>query len=671
MQPIDWIIAAVPLLVVLSIGLYTQRYMKSVADFLSGGRVAGRYLLAVASGEMQAGAVVFVAAFEVIANSGFTIAGWWYWITVPVSVLVGTTGFVVYRFRETRAMTLSQFFEIRYSRRFRLCTGILGFVAGICNFGIIPAVGSRFLVYFLGLPANLTLFSVTFPTYMLLMAMLLSCTVLLVLSGGIVTIMVTNCVEGIMSQLFYLIIICALLMAFKWSQISTVLLNHPAGNSYLNPFDAGKIADFNIWYVFMGVILSVYGTQAWQNASAYKSAALTAHESRMGVTLKACREMGKMGIVTLLAVCAMTFLQHPAFAAQSATAHQVIGDITSPQIQKQMTVPIGVSYMLPAGIKGLLCAILLMGVFGGDGTHLHSWGSIFIQDILLPLRKKPFTPEQHIKVLRLAIIGVAFFAFLFGSLFRQTEYINMWWTVTQSMFIGGAGSAIIGGLYWKKGTTTGAWAGLVAGSGLSTAGILMRVIYGDAFPYNGVLISFVATLIAIGVYIGVSLATCREDFNLERMLHRGPYREIALAAGDVPAPTPAPTGRWKLSRLIGFDENFTRGDKWIAGGLFGWGMFWFGVVVVGSIWNFLAPWSSAAWSTYWHITAIGIPVIISFVTGVWFTWGGVRDMRTLFRRLGEQAINPNDDGTVVGHQNLDETLPASGRSRPIETIKAG
>jgi len=56
MHLIDWILLALPLCIVLSIAIYTQRYMKSVADFMSGGRLAGPYLLAVASGEMQAGA---------------------------------------------------------------------------------------------------------------------------------------------------------------------------------------------------------------------------------------------------------------------------------------------------------------------------------------------------------------------------------------------------------------------------------------------------------------------------------------------------------------------------------------------------------------------------------------------------------------------------------------
>src|SRR5471030_1305485 len=99
----------------------------------------------------------------------------------------------------------------------------------------------------------------------------------------------------------------------------------------------------------------------------------------------------------------------------------------------------------------------------------------------------------------------------------------MWFTVTQAIYTGGAGAAIIGGLYWKKGTAQGAWAALLTGSGLSVGGIIARQIYGDQFPLNGMQISFFATLAAIAVYGLVSLLTCREDFNMDRMLHRGAH----------------------------------------------------------------------------------------------------------------------------------------------------
>lgn len=669
MHLLDWIFLLSPILIVVSLGIYTQRYLKSVADFMSGGRLAGPYLLAVARGELQAGAVVFVAMFEVIRQSGFTL-NWWGWISVPVSLIVAISGFVIYRYRETRAMTLAQFFELRYSKSFRVFTGMLGFCAGIVNFGIIPAVGSRCMVYFLGLPPQLEIFFIAIPTYIPLMAVFLTITLFVTLSGGLITVMIIDCIEGILSQVFYLIIIVALLLMFSWTEISEVLGHRPVGQSLLNPFDSMGLKDFNLWYVLMSVLVGIYGTMAWQNASAYNSAALTPHASVMGGILGRWRESGKTAVVTLLAVCAVTFLQHPDFAQQAAPVHQTVSAISDPQIQKQMEVPVAVSHLLPLGIKGIFGAVLLMGIFGGDSTHLHSWGGIFVQDVLVPLRKRPFGPKQHIRALRISIVGVALFAFLFGALFQQTEYIIMWFSVTMAIYVGGAGACIVGGLYWKKGTTPAAWTALFIGSGLSVGGIIARQIYGAGFPLNGMQVSFSATLIAIVAYIAVSLLTCQEDFDMDRLLHRGKYAVLKQEIGEQTEPPP----RRKLSwgRLIGLDENFTLGDKWIAGGLFAWSMLWFGIFVIGTAWNVISPWSESVWSTYWHIAGIGVPVFISFVTAIWFTWGGVRDIRRLFFRLAEQKINHLDDGTVVAHQNWDERAvserllsPTSNETPPV------
>ncbi len=661
MQVIDWIFFALPLLIVLGLGIYANQYVKSVADFLSGGRLAGRYLLAVSRGELQAGAVTFVAAFEVISKSGLTLT-WWSWINNPLWVIIGISGFVIYRYRETRAMTLAQFFEIRYSKSFRLFAGILGFLAGVANFGIVPAIGAQFFVYYLGLPTSVSVLSLSVPTFVLLMGLFLSITLTMTLMGGIITLMIADCVEGIISQIFYLVIIFALLSMFSWSQIDHVLANRPPGQSMINPFHSMGLKDFNLSYVLMGMFLNLYGTMAWQSQSAYNSAALTAHESRMAGILASWRGAGKLAVVVLLCLCGMTYLQHPDFAVQAASAHAEIARIHDPQTQEQMQIPIALSHLLPAGVKGALCAILLMGLFGGDSSHLHSWGSIFVQDILVPLRKKPFGPRQHIFILRLSIIGVALFAFLFGSLFRQTEYIYMWWSVTMAIFVGGAGAAIIGGLYWKKGTTAGAWAALLTGSTLSAGGIVVRQIYGDRFPLNGIEVSFCASLIAVFLYAAVSLLTAKEDFNMDRMLHRGKYAAIRPLVGDQ---TEQPAKRkvtW--GKLIGLDDNFTQGDTWIAGSLFAWNMLWFVVFVVGSVWNLIAPWPDSAWSLFWHVAAIGLPVFISVVTAIWFTWGGVRDIRALFSHLRLQKINHLDDGTVVGHQNLDErgVLDSSGKN---------
>ena len=650
MHFLDWLLISLPLIGLLFVAYYTNKYVRGVADFLSGGRLAGRYLLAVAKGEQGVGAVVFVAMFEAISQSGFAL-GWWGPLFGPLFLIIGISGWVIYRFRETRALTLAQFFEIRYSKSFRVFAGFLGFGAGLVNYGIIPVVGSRALTYFLGLPQTFSLFGWQVHTYIPLMALLLALTLALTLSGGLITLMVTNCIEGMLSQVLFLVIIAALLVMFSWDQISQVLVNRPPGQSFVNPFDVMGLKDFNIWYVLIGLWGGIYRTIAWQNQSAYNTAAVTAHESRMGGIMSGWRGMGNGAVITLLAVCAMTYLGHADFAHQAAAVKAEVAKIAQPQIQEQMTIPIAVEHMLPAGIKGALCIVLLMGVFGGDGNHLHSWGSLFIQDVLVPLRKKPFTPKQHIRLLRWSMAGVAFFAFLFGCLFRQTEYVVMWFMVTEALFVGGAGVAIIGGLYWKKGTTAGAWAGLLSGSTLITSGIIARQIWGDGFPLNGAQIGFFGSISACLIYAVVSLLTCRGDFNMERLLHRGIYAVESEKKFQTKSKKKVIWGK-----LIGMDDNFTFGDKLLAGGLFGWGMLWTLITVVGTVWNIFAPWSTQTWANYQIITGMGIPIIFALVTAVWFTWGGIRDMREFFRRLKEERVDERDDGTVVNHHNLGEKV---------------
>lgn len=654
---IDIAITALPLLIVLTAGLYARQYVKSVADFITANRCAGRYLLSIAGGELQAGAVVFVAGFEVFSQGGFAYA-WWGIILTLVNLVVTIIGFVGFRYRETRAMTLAQFFEIRYNKSFRLFTGMLGFFAGLLNFGVIPAIGARVMVYFLGLPETTHCFSMTVPTYVLLMACFLSVTVFIALTGGLVTVMVVNAFEGIMAQLFYLVLIATILSVFTWTQMHDTLVNRPPGQSMVNPFDTSKVHDFNLWNVLMMAFLVTYGRLAWQNAAGYSGASLTPHEGRMGGILTNWRELGKSATINLLALGAVTYLSQPAFAAGAAQVHAAVAKISDPQAREQMLAPIALAQLLPVGVKGVLCATMLMGIFGGDATHLNSWGSIFVQDVLVPLRKKPFTLRAHLWALRCSIAGVACFAFLFGTFFHLVDYISMWWSITQAIFTCGAGSAIIGGLYWKKGTAAGAWTAFITGSVLCVGGIIVQQVYkahGQTFYLNGTQINFFASLITVAVYVVISLLTCREDFNLERMLHRGSY---ATTAPDAAVQAQQPRCRAGLGRIIGIDENFTRGDKWITCSLFFYNLMFLGIFIVVSLWNLHAPWATESWARYYHVVGIGVPIVFAVVTGLWFTWGGFRDMASLFRRLKAERPSVSDDGTVVDHHNLDE--PAKG-----------
>jgi hypothetical protein len=114
----------------------------------------------------------------------------------PIALILALSGFVVYRYRETRAMTLAQFFEMRYSRNFRIFAGILAWLSGILNYGIFPAVTARFLIYFCGLPLEFEFLGMAVQTFPVMMIILLGIAVFMTLAGGHIAIMVADFLQG-------------------------------------------------------------------------------------------------------------------------------------------------------------------------------------------------------------------------------------------------------------------------------------------------------------------------------------------------------------------------------------------------------------------------------------------------------------------------------------------
>jgi SSS family solute:Na+ symporter len=680
MASVDWIIVAVPCLIVVMVALRVRRYVRTPSDFLAAGRSAGRYLVSTADGMGAVGLITAVGLFEVFYNSGFSIA-WWQQLQPAILMFVAIFGFVIYRYRETRAMTMAQFFEMRYSRNLRICMGFLAFVSGIINFGIFPIVGARFFIYFCGLPTHFQFGSLTISNYALLSGSFLLVALFFVLRGGQLQIMVTDFVQGLFCGILFLVIAVTVLYSFSLEQLFAGVANRPAGKSMINPFDVAELEDFNLWYVAISLFATVYGYMSWQGNSAYNASALNPHEAKMGKILSGWRLFSQTLMFTLLGLAAVALLHAPApqhvgvdadWTVASQSAHAKIADAAAAegeQIGKQMTVPIAIGEFLPAGARGCFVLMMLFLMVSTDVAYLHSWGCILVQDVILPIRGRHLEPAEHLTWLRCSIVGVALFAYLFGLFFPLGDYIFFFMNITAAVYMGGSGAVIIGGLYWNRATTAGAWGAMIVGSGLGVLGLAMPKLYPD-FPLNGNWMMLFSMLAGIATFVVVSLLTCREPHDMDRLLHRGEY---AVAEDNVEPASIAVIPAWKRM-LLGYDENFTRGDRFISASLFGWTALMLGAFAAISLANLaFGAWNERSWWRWIVFYNIALPLAVGTLTTVWFTVGGLRDMRRLFARLRliEQTpeVERRDDG-LVGVDNESAVLAPLNNSEMSASINA-
>ena len=141
---IDWLIVIIPTAAIVAVGLYSRRYIKGVADFLCAGRVAGRYVLSMGDVANALSILGLVAYVEVHYKTGFALV-FWNNILLPLGVVMSLFGYCHYRFRETKAMSLGQFLEMRYNRPFRIFASALRSLSEMLTNMIMPAIAGMIM----------------------------------------------------------------------------------------------------------------------------------------------------------------------------------------------------------------------------------------------------------------------------------------------------------------------------------------------------------------------------------------------------------------------------------------------------------------------------------------------------------------------------------------------
>jgi SSS family solute:Na+ symporter len=380
----------------------------------------------------------------------------------------------------------------------------------------------------------------------------------------------------------------------------------------------------------------------------------------MGEVLGNLRDIPRWLFLVFIPIIAYTVLHNADFNALAEGVNKTLSGVGNEAVQNQLRIPIVLSKILPVGLMGAFMAVMLMATIGTHNSYMHSWGSIFIQDVIMPFRKKPFEPVEHLRVLRLSIFGVCVFIFLFSLFFPMTDYIFLYFAITAAIFVGGSGAVIIGGLYWKRGTTSAAWSALIVGSVISVTGIILQQIFPD-FPINGQYFWGIAMAVSSLVYVLVSILGKRKDFDMDKMLHRGKYaiKEETVIVDAAPV---------KGLKMLGMGKEFTKGDKIIYLAAYTWTFIWVVVFIIGTVFNLSGDVPDSSWMSFWK-TFVLINLSVSFFIIIWFTIGGIKDFKEMLHRLNTMIRDHRDDGSVrkeSGEVNTEQIIisqipPATGK----------
>ena len=328
---IDWLVVVIPVSFVLGMAFYSRKYIRGVADFLSAGRLCGRYVISVGDIANALSIIALVAYVEVHYKTGFALA-FWSKIGVYMSVIMGLLGYCTYRFRETKAMSLGQFLEMRYNRKLRIFAASLRSLSEMLANMIMPAIAARFFIYFFDLPQTIQIGAISIPTFILLVVVCLTVAVTIICMGGTLALVITDAIQGMICFPLIAIFVIFILYQFSWfNEIVPVMMDRVQGESFLNPYDVSKMRDFNIFFVFVLILNRVIHRASWLGGGA-TTAAKNPHEQKMAGMLGAWRSSITTIFYILIAVSIITLLNHRNWAPEAKN----IRDKLSSRISREL-----------------------------------------------------------------------------------------------------------------------------------------------------------------------------------------------------------------------------------------------------------------------------------------------------------------------------------------------
>lgn len=467
---VDWIIVLAYLAATMGAGIAGRKYVLGLSDFLVAGRQLGPYIGIATLAATEIGTITFMYYAELGYKTGFAsfVNGL---ISGAVMIALGATGFMIHRLRELRLMTVPEFFEVKYSRRLRVVTGVLVAVGGILNMGVFLRVEGTFLTIIAGLPMDYLQITMT---------VILLLEIVYTVLGGMVSIVITDFIQFVMLSVGTILVTVYAIAATGWEKLFQSVastMGEPGFNPVTNP-------DYGWAYILFQLLLWMSVNTCWQTTAMRTFSTRDPETSRKVFFWTGFIYLGRGMMPMLWGIAALAYLGPGQDALQAM-----------PQM---------VARILPSGILGLVVAGMLAATMSVNSSYLLGWSSVIAQDIIAPLRKTPLPPRRQILVNRVTNLCVSLFVLFWGVWYTLPGPVWFYLNITGTIFLAGAFSAFVGGLFWKRANHVGAYCAMIAGAAGSIGFFFFKVPVSVAGLAS---FALAAAGMVIGSWVGAMLGT--------------------------------------------------------------------------------------------------------------------------------------------------------------------
>ncbi|MCB1224355.1 MAG: sodium:solute symporter family protein [Verrucomicrobiales bacterium] len=446
---LDWWIVGVYLVGTVIIGLYANRYIKNMADYV----VAGRSLKSLISVATMLGSEIGLVTVMYTAQKGFTNGFAAFHIGLVAGLtcfLVGVTGFIVVPLRRSGVMTIPEFYGQRFGQGVRVFGAIILAVAGILNMGVYLKAAGLFITSLTGMtdPAAVNLVMV------ILIALVLAYTIL----GGMVSVVITDYLQFIVLA-FGMVFVCWMAVAkLGWDPlVQTVQQLH--GTAGFDPLDGGGFGpSYVLWMIFTFGLVSC---AVWPTAVMRVCAAKDIGVVKRLYKWSAIGFMTRFILPQFLGICALCWFWQQDGA--DSRFFDTAGGIAASSDETLRAMPLFLSQILPVGVIGLVAAGMLAAFMSTHDSYLLCWAAIIVEDIIAPLKGGKLSTKTRLTLARWFIFLTGLFLLAWSIFYPMEQDMLDYLAVSGAIYFTGAFAVLVFGLYWKRASRAGAVAALCAG----------------------------------------------------------------------------------------------------------------------------------------------------------------------------------------------------------------